>query len=633
MTLRFHIFLLSVASLVLLNACGTTAPATVEKPVLIVEQPSEPEISESDVFDLQTLMQKHPADLSLAETIELSRQMTTYQADIALQVLRSLESIPSAQLAVMIEGQTYDPEFTEWLELALQSRRVLIGQTSTGSAARKWANFHYGHAIAEADFADLMTSYGRLYPVPARVAVLLPTEGGLSSAARAIRDGIMSAYLEQPGNTVLRFYSSGSDSETAIAAYLQAREDGATQIIGPLRSSSAGALASLNDPSVPILLLNQPNESSADPIQESIIKSLSLLQNEEAMAIAEKALAQGQKRVIVIAADSPWGRRMEDAFISRFEAGEGQVAASTRFSSVSEEYSAMLTRLLKIDESKQRKADLQSWLGTRLNFEPSQRDEGDDEQHQDMSLCPAVLSLFQRDHECTDGDRERRSPRPVELRLTTREGQPQPEVRHDAGQQAERHIDEEDPWPGEVVDDEPAEEWADQSGSDEGEGEVADVLAAFARRENVAEDGECESLDRSAAETLDGTERDELAHRLREPAQQRPEDKQAERRLEHEVAPIQIGQLAQQRRTDRRGDDVGGAHPREVLERLELADDRRQRRRDDRDLHRRKEDGEHERAEHQPQLPAREPRDTRNGHSQTVCPWSAPASVELVATA
>ena len=377
MTLRFHIFLLSVASLVLLNACGTTAPATVEKPVLIVEQPSEPEISESDVFDLQTLMQKHPADLSLAETIELSRQMTTYQADIALQVLRSLESIPSAQLAVMIEGQTYDPEFTEWLELALQSRRVLIGQTSTGSAARKWANFHYGHAIAEADFADLMTSYGRLYPVPARVAVLLPTEGGLSSAARAIRDGIMSAYLEQPGNTVLRFYSSGSDSETAIAAYLQAREDGATQIIGPLRSSSAGALASLNDPSVPILLLNQPNESSADPIQESIIKSLSLLQNEEAMAIAEKALAQGQKRVIVIAADSPWGRRMEDAFISRFEAGEGQVAASTRFSSVSEEYSAMLTRLLKIDESKQRKADLQSWLGTRLNFEPSQRDDFD----------------------------------------------------------------------------------------------------------------------------------------------------------------------------------------------------------------------------------------------------------------
>lgn len=377
MTLRFHIFLLSVASLVLLNACGTTAPVPVEKPVVVVEQPGEPEISKSDIFDLQYLMQKHPADRSLAETTELSRQMSSYQPDIALQVLRSLESIPSAQLAAMIEEQTSDPEFTEWLELALQSRRVLIGQTSANDAARNWANYHYGHAITEADFSDLMNRYGRLYSVPARVAVLLPTEGGLSSAARAIRDGIMSAYLEQPGNTVLRFYSSGSDSETAIAAYLQAREDGATQIIGPLRSASAGALASLNDPSVPILLLNQPTESSSDPIQKSIIKSLSLLQNEEAMAIAEKALSQGQRRVIVIAADSPWGRRMQDAFTSTFEAGDGQVAAATRFSSVSEEYSAMLTRLLKIDESKQRKADLQSWLGTSLNFEPSQRDDFD----------------------------------------------------------------------------------------------------------------------------------------------------------------------------------------------------------------------------------------------------------------
>ena len=377
MTLRFHIFLLSAVSLALLNACGTTAPMPAEKSVVIREQPSEPDISKSNIFDLQYLMQKDPADRNLAETIELSRQMTIYRSDLALQVLRSLESIPSAQLAAMIESQTYDPEFTEWLELALQSRSVLIGQTAPDIAARKWANYHYGHTITQADFSDLMSAYAGLYPVPSRVAVLLPTEGGLSSAARAIRDGILSAYLKQPGNTVLRFYSSGNSSESAIAAYLQAREDGATQIIGPLRSASAGALASLNDPSVPILLLNEPTESATGPMQESFINSLSLSQNEEAMAVAEHALSQGQKRVVVIAADSPWGKRMEAAFISRFEAGEGQVSATARFYSTSEDYSGMLTHLLKIDESKQRKTDLQSWLGTSLNFEPSQRNDFD----------------------------------------------------------------------------------------------------------------------------------------------------------------------------------------------------------------------------------------------------------------
>jgi len=336
MTLRIHIFLLSIVSLVLLNACGTTAPVPAEKPVVIKEQPREPEVSKSDIYDLQYLMEKDPADRSLAETMELSRQMTTYQPDIALQVLRSLEFIPSAQLNTMIEGQTYDPEFTEWLELALLSRRVIVGQTSPATAARRWSNYHYGHVITQADFSSLMGRYASLYPVPGQVAVLLPTEGGLSSAAKAIRDGILSAYLEQPGNAVLRFYSSGNSSDSAISAYLQAREDGATQIIGPLRNASAGALAGLRDSSVPILLLNEPVESSADPIQESIINSLSLSQTDEAMAIAEHALSQGQKRVIVIVPDTAWGRRIEAAFVSRFEESEGQVSAATRFKSTSE---------------------------------------------------------------------------------------------------------------------------------------------------------------------------------------------------------------------------------------------------------------------------------------------------------
>ncbi len=100
--------------------------------------------------------------------------MTGYQPDVALEILRSLESIPSGQLTVMIDSQIYDPEFTEWLELALQSRSVLIGQSSLSAAAQKWADYHYGHAITQADFSELISSYRNLFPVPAQVAVLLP---------------------------------------------------------------------------------------------------------------------------------------------------------------------------------------------------------------------------------------------------------------------------------------------------------------------------------------------------------------------------------------------------------------------------------------------------------------------------
>jgi len=378
MTLRFHLFLLSLVLLALLNACGTTGSVPVAKPTTRPDQDFIPEISDNRVFDLQYEMQRDPSERSVEEVIELSRQMPGYQQEVALEILRSLEYVPSGQLRAMIDDQTYDPEFTEWLELALQTRNLLSGHSSVPAAAQKWADYHYGHVITRAEFSKLIYSYRKLFTVPAQVAVLLPTDGGLAPAARAIRDGILNAYLEQPGNAVLRFYSSGNSSEEALAAYLQAREDGATQIIGPLRNASAGALANLDNPSVPILLLNKPAEfETADPAQKMLVNSLSLSQTEETVAIAESALSQGHSRAIIIVPDSAWGLRIETAFATQFEQHDGRISAATRFDSAAEDYNDMLTHLLKIDESEQRKTDLQARLGVRLNFEPSRRDDFD----------------------------------------------------------------------------------------------------------------------------------------------------------------------------------------------------------------------------------------------------------------
>jgi hypothetical protein len=252
MNIRFHTCTLSIVLLMMLNACGTTGPAPVLEPVAEpgLTTPTEPDAG----------IPRGPSGRSLAEIEELSNSMIGYQPDVALDVLRSLEYVPSGQLVVMIDSQLYTPEFTEWLELSLQVRTLLINGSPVKFEARKWADYHYGHAITLADFPDLVARYSGMFPVPSQVAILLPAEGGLGAVARAIRDGIISAYLEQPGDAVIRFYSSGENSESAIAAYLQAREDGATQIIGPLRVESTRALTSLDDLSVPLLLLNQASD-------------------------------------------------------------------------------------------------------------------------------------------------------------------------------------------------------------------------------------------------------------------------------------------------------------------------------------------------------------------------------------
>ena len=366
MNIRFHTFTLSIVLLMILNACGTTGPAPVVEAVV-----------EPDLTTPTEPIPRDPSDRSLAEVEELSNSMIGYQPDVALDVLRSLEYVPSGQLVVMIDSQLYTPEFTEWLELSLQVRTLLINGSPVKSEARKWADYHYGHAITLADFPDLVAHYSGMFPVPSQVAILLPAEGGLGAVAKAIRDGIMSAYLEQPGDAVIRFYSSGENSESAIAAYLQAREDGATQIIGPLRVESTRALTKLDDLGVPLLLLNQASDGPVNAEQTGLVNSLLLSQTEEAAAIARSALAQGQNRALVIVPDSDWGLRIETTFATVFEQGDGQISAITHFNTTANDHSAMLTQMLKIDESKQRKKDLQSWLGISLTFEPNRRDDFD----------------------------------------------------------------------------------------------------------------------------------------------------------------------------------------------------------------------------------------------------------------
>jgi hypothetical protein len=368
MTLPIRPILVYIVLLMLLNACGTTGPGPTVEPVGL---PVKTETGDDAV-------PRDPSDRSLEQVKELSNSMVGYQPDVALEVLRSLESIPSGQLIVMIDSQLYEPGFTEWLELSLQVRTLLINGSPVKAEARNWANDHYGHAITQDNFPGLVARYNAMFPVPSQVAILLPTGGGLSAAANAIRDGILSAYLEQPGDAVIRFYSSGENGQSAIAAYLQAREDGATQIIGPLRIDSTRALASMGDLSVPVLLLNEPADNSLiSPGQPAIFSSLSLSRTEEASAIANSALAQGQKRAIVIVPDNTWGTRVEAAFTTVFEQGDGQISAARRYSRAAKDHSAMLTQLLKIDASKQRKTDLQAWLGVPLTFEPSRRDDFD----------------------------------------------------------------------------------------------------------------------------------------------------------------------------------------------------------------------------------------------------------------
>ena len=97
------------------------------------------------------------------------------------------------------------------------------------------------------------------------MAVLLPESGRLQASARAIRDGYMSAFLDQPGNSELFFLSTGEHGELATAAYFEARDLGAQWIIGPLQKSSIDSLLNLAGLVTPLMALNELPDDFVSP--------------------------------------------------------------------------------------------------------------------------------------------------------------------------------------------------------------------------------------------------------------------------------------------------------------------------------------------------------------------------------
>ncbi len=158
-------------------------------------------------------------------------------------------------------------------------------------------------------------------------------------------------------------------------------------------------------------------------------------------------------------------------------------------------------------------------------------------------------------------------------------------------------VDVEDPAPGELVDAEAAEQRPGHRGDREDGADQPHVAAALPGRDDVGDDRLRAHHEAAGAGALDGAEGDQLHHRLAQAGQHRADQEDDDRGQEDGLAPVHVAELAVDRRRARRGEQVRGDDPGEVVEAAEVADDRRQRRRHDRLVERGQEHAEHERHE------------------------------------
>jgi outer membrane PBP1 activator LpoA protein len=319
-----------------------------------------------------------PVSRDIARAAKLSSTIDSYDPHAALEVIDSLKNVSSGELEVRADNPRAEQRLTGWLDLALVIRQNLVAPDQVSQAMAGWKARHPYHPLSENEALDLWLRYRQQFAAPRKLAVLLPGSGRLSAAGAAVRDGLMSAFLENPGSTEILFFPTGDEPETAISAYFSAVDAGADWIIGPLQKSSLEAILKLAGLATPILALNEfPSLYEAPPGLSGQIFGISLSQEKEATAIAEHAVRSGFERAVVLAPESSWGERMAFAFQEEFLQENRELIAAVRYAESDNDQSPVIERILKIDESKARKKRLENTLQMTLEFEAVRRNDID----------------------------------------------------------------------------------------------------------------------------------------------------------------------------------------------------------------------------------------------------------------
>jgi len=168
-------------------------------------------------------------------------------------------------------------------------------------------------------------------PLVPHIALLLPLESpSFGEAANIVKDGFVAAAMrEQPLPLIIRVYSTTDDPLDILVTYHQALTAGAVFIVGPLTRDGVSTMASSNLLKVPTLALNTVDNTVTLPPKFYLF---GLQMETEASQIAKLALNSGRNHAIIIGDDGPLSKRLQNAFMQRWQSEDGKTAESFRYS-------------------------------------------------------------------------------------------------------------------------------------------------------------------------------------------------------------------------------------------------------------------------------------------------------------
>lgn len=280
----------------------------------------------------------------------------------------ALSNLDNAGLDALLE-QERNPSFRGWIELARVAHLSLGEYAIQMEALQRWYRQYPIHTATRDMPAPLLDLERLAASAPRKIAVLLPLSGPLATSGNDILEGILSAYYasaaepaEPPSITIYDTESLPLDLLVEII-----RSENFDGIVGPLERDRVEALSKISRLGIPVIALNQLIS------QPESVFGIGLAVESEAQQIAERAAREGHHTAIVMAPDTAGGDRSSNTFVSTWQELGQSVSAILRYTENANERAAILASALHIDQSNQRRSQLQGLLGKQLAFEPRRR--------------------------------------------------------------------------------------------------------------------------------------------------------------------------------------------------------------------------------------------------------------------
>jgi hypothetical protein len=238
-----------------------------------------------------------------------------------------------------------DPVIAGWLALGPVAVELSRNPMHASASLANWQRLYPQHPGNDSVAALASTQIAAATEFPNQIALLLPLSGRSEVFGIAVRDGFISAYLEQDVATRPRLKIYDVAAAPVSAVYTQAISDGAGFVVGPLTKEDVAAIVPMSNGRTPVLALNFLGDSINPPKN---FYQFALLPEDEARSVARRVMADGRHAGVVLVPSGELGNRVAAAFADEMKQLGGTVLETARYDNAQADFSDIIKQVLQV---------------------------------------------------------------------------------------------------------------------------------------------------------------------------------------------------------------------------------------------------------------------------------------------